>query len=59
MLKKVTVSIKRPAKKEGGDRYESEDGFVIYIPQDISRPNNSSSPLPKIEITFKDPSSES
>jgi hypothetical protein len=34
---KIKVYLKKAARKSGGDRYESLDGFVIYIPQDISR----------------------
>ena len=52
MEKQVIVELKRPARKAGGDRYESKDGFVIYIPQDISRP--SGLPLPLITVTFKE-----
>lgn len=48
---KVEVTLAKPAKKSGGDRYESTDGFVIYIPQGISRP--AGVPLRKLEITFK------
>lgn len=50
MTKGMVVYLKRPAKKAGGDRYEAEDEYVIYIPQEISRPNNT--PVPEIEITF-------
>ncbi len=45
------VTLKKPARKEGGDRYESSDGFVIYIPQSISRPKGV--PLNKFQITFE------
>ena len=48
-----TVELKRPARKEGGDRYESANGeFIIYIPQYISRPEDA--PLQTIKITFED-----
>ena len=47
------VDLKRPAKKSGGDRYESPNQeFVIYIPQYISRPEGK--PLASIKITFED-----
>ena len=48
-----TVELKRIAKKNGGDRYESPNKeFVIYIPQYISRPEGT--PLDRIKITFED-----
>ena len=49
---KVTkvMELTRPARKAGGDRYESED-MVIYIPQEISRANGK--PLEKIKVTFE------
>jgi len=37
MASTIQVNLIREAKKNGGDRYESSDGFVIYIPQNISR----------------------
>ena len=47
------VDLKRPAKKSGGDRYESGNGdFVIYIPQRISRPGGVA--LGTVKITFED-----
>jgi len=49
-----TVELKRPARKSGGDRYESPSGdFVIYIPQRISRPDGKEL-LQRIKITFED-----
>lgn len=48
----VVVNLVRAAKKAGGDRYESKDGFVIYIPQDISRPTGGI-PLDSIKVTFE------
>jgi len=46
------VELKRPAKKLGGDRYETDNGdFLIYIPQNISRPDGT--PVDKIKITFE------
>lgn len=53
MREQMTVELKRPARKSGGDRYESKGGFVIYIPQDISRPEKDT-PLQTIKITFED-----
>ena len=46
-----TLTLKRQAVKAGGDRYESDSGLVIYIPQRISRPYGS--PLEKITVTFE------
>lgn len=47
-----TLELKRPARKAGGDRYETESGdLVIYIPQDISRP--AGTPVLTIKVTFE------
>ena len=46
------VTLERPARKAGGDRYKASDDFQIYIPQDISRPNGM--PLQTIKVTFED-----
>ena len=61
MKKVVIVELMRPARKDGGDRYETSDSLlVIYIPQHISRPDvakvgqHSNMPLSKIKITFED-----
>jgi len=51
MKKTVQVKLVKPARKKGGDRYESEDGFVIYVPQNISRENGS--PFLMLAITFE------
>lgn len=47
----------RPAKKNGGDRYEhgkdgNEDFMVIYIPQFISR-KEGGQPKQSIKVTFE------
>lgn len=51
---RIAVSLARPARKSGGDRYEGmfEDGsqFTIYVPQQISRPEGL--PVAKIQVTF-------
>jgi len=47
------VKLERQARKSGGDRYEAEDGFMIYIPQAISRPDDKTSSIPEILITFE------
>ena len=52
MKEMIIVELKRPAKKSGGDRYESTDGFVIYIPQKISRPGGVA--LGAIKVTFEE-----
>lgn len=49
-MNKVIVKLVKAARKSGGDRYESEDGFVIYIPQEISRSNGK--PAPTVEVVF-------
>lgn len=47
------LRLERPARKAGGDRYETEDGkLVIYVPQDISRERGA--PFLKLKITFED-----
>ena len=52
MKRSITVTIQRPAKKKGGDRYHDEDTeFTIYIPQYISRPEGV--PLRKIKVIFE------
>ncbi len=50
-MTKTIVYLKRAARKSGGDRYESKDGFVIYIPQDISRPRGKAEKM--IEVSFE------
>ena len=56
--KSLVFSLKRPARKSGGDRYETYDPdnssskpFVIYIPQNISRVNGKVAN--QIEVTFR------
>jgi len=46
---KATFTLTRPAKKSGGDRYESGD-WTIYFPQAVSRPKGT--PVHQIEITI-------
>ena len=51
----TTLILTRPAKSKGGDRYEAtlvegENPLVIYLPQSITRPDNSSTPLSKITM---------
>ena len=48
---KITLYLKRAARKTGGDRYESKNGFTIYIPQTISRPEGVIKDV--IEVTFE------
>lgn len=47
----IIFMLKREAKKSGGDRYEDETGFVIYIPQYISRDEKGQA-RKRIEVTF-------
>ena len=52
MKEQLEVFLRRPARKSGGDRYETADSsFITYIPQDISRPNGQ--PLETITLTFE------
>ena len=55
---KLRFTLKRPARKAGGDRYEFSSSpestaldFVIYIPQEISREGGV--PKKHIDITFE------
>lgn len=52
MSEQIIVTLERPARKQGGDRYENkEQDYVIYIPQWISRADDK--PAEKIKITFE------
>lgn len=37
----LTLTLEKPARKSGGDKYvaKDRDDFTIYVPQDISRTN--------------------
>ena len=54
--KTFEVELKRPAKSQGGDRYETNDvegepkPWVVYIPQAISR--NSGTPADHLTLTI-------
>jgi hypothetical protein len=51
-MKSITLSLERPAKKLGGDRYNNETyNMTVYIPQVISRPNGI--PAQKIKMTLE------
>jgi len=55
MKKVLEFKLTRPAKKSGGDRYESgtentPDHMVIYVPQKHSRIMNE--PCPKLRVTI-------
>ncbi len=59
MKHQETVELVKPARKGGGDRYESpgeevKSPLIIYIPQRISRPKKGGAPLKIINITFGD-----
>ena len=42
----------RPARKSGGDRYETGDGMIVfYLPQEHSR--ESGKPIEKIKLTIE------
>ena len=51
-MPKVTLTLKRPARKKGGDRYETVlpngERWIVYFPQSISRPEGT----PKKMITL-------
>jgi hypothetical protein len=50
----ITFKLERPARKSGGDRYESQGviaDYQIYVPQQISRPNGK--PVNLITLTFE------
>lgn len=46
------VHLEKAARKSGGDRYLADDGFQIYVPQDISRSQNNE-PVDTIKLTFE------
>jgi hypothetical protein len=56
ILKTVIVfKLERPARKSGGDRYESQGviaDYQIYVPQQISRPAGGK-PVNLITLTFE------
>ena len=41
------------ARKKGGDKYETAEGWSIYVEQSVSRPSGRSEPLDKLKITFE------
>ncbi len=55
----LTFKLTRPARKFGGDRYEHylggnpNDKVVIYIPQSISRSENTKGIAKVIDVTFE------
>jgi hypothetical protein len=56
-MTKTTLTLKRIAKKSGGDRYEGslpneKDPFVIYLPQSVSRVGGVT--IQKFELTLKE-----
>ena len=57
MPRTITFTLTRPAKKSGGDRYESDvpdqdKPFVVYVPQTISRSEDRQVLAKYIDITF-------
>ena len=51
----LNFKLARPARKNGGDRYEAElerneKPFIIYIPQSLSR--TAGTPALNIKVTF-------
>ena len=51
-MKSITFKLIQEAKKSGGDKYEGEGEFMIYIPQNISRPDGKV--VKKFKITFEE-----
>ncbi len=57
-MTELTLKLERPAKKSGGDRYYSEDlytngkPFVLYLPQEVSRPEGSI--VEKFKLTIEE-----
>jgi hypothetical protein len=52
-----TLTLDKPARKSGGDRYATADGnFSIYVPQSISRPNGQLVQTIDITLTTKETS---
>ena len=48
----IELTLKRVAKKNGGDRYENSTlEFVVYVPQVISR--STGQPAPKLKMTIE------
>lgn len=58
MKETLSMTLERPARKKGGDRYTTkydEEDLVIYFPQSISRQNSvDGSPLKKLQVTIED-----
>ena len=50
---KHTLTLDRPAKKKGGDRYvvDGKEDWTFYIPQEVSRPDGKI--LNSLEMTLK------
>ena len=48
----IKVELLKQARSYGGDKYQSRDGWVIYIPQHISR--QALSPAPRLTITIEE-----
>ena len=48
---KTKFKLEKPAVKSGGDRYVAEDGWTIYVPQELSRVDGK--PKPELTITVE------
>jgi len=52
MPERIMMLLVQPARKGGGDKYETKDGsWAIYLPQGISR--KSGSPADVIHVTIE------
>ena len=51
---KLIFKLIQAAKKSGGDKYQctTDDKFIIYVPQNISRQNSKEDANPKEEINI-------
>ena len=56
MAEKVEVKLEKAARKSGGDRYVGQlkgQDWSVYLPQSITRPDNSPVPVPTLTITIE------
>jgi hypothetical protein len=55
MASVLVFKLTTQAKKTGGDKYtcETDESFVVYVPQSISRADNAGKALEKLTITIQ------
>jgi len=52
MKETITLKLTKPARKQGGDRYEDDKyGIVFYVPQTLSR--DKGEPAKSVELTIE------